>query len=885
MSLIKITDLTAQLGLSSRSLRYYEQIGLIRSVRPEFEKYRFYDTENVERLKQIIVLRKMQIPVKDIIRIYESDDMSTVVEVFVGRIQEIESEVGALTELKHIVSEFLQTMIKKGITKISAIPLLYEEMDKQLEMLEEHKPVSYDELNTVSERLAKPVEPAVVLLPEMRVISSYLKKDSQPSDPDGFWRWVQASGISPGRAGLHERFEFQTAHSDVIILWIDDDFVNDSDYLDYRMDGGLFASVNVYLDEDLGERFRSLIKAFDTNNYYQIDYTRDGSLRHPAMIETLISPDDQRELVSLLVPVKKRMADPTLFDKPVEIPPSEITVEEIEAQNPTLWTVDVPMDGLIPINSPHYKVTEQGEAEYISWIMTRVLSTDVKVQLPFRVDIAFRIGEESGGYGHGVNDNHIRFSHGNDLNYYFGINMKNNNDERLSQEAICFHQPVFGDYFQYPKRGGIMPNAYNRLTWIVGMKHFAVIINDEMRYCGVNFPYMTTDLSRRQALPIIIGATGSMKKYFKSIRISQLAQTQKSKIKEGALTMITKQSNNSIPNIHRFITSEHGENYWFNGCARYVMGALGRSEYDYEFFAGLTGDVFAQVYSYDYFRGEGVTDFILSTGNAAFVEDIFGKCGYASTFVPEKQLKANKEMYIQTLIAYIDKGVPVISSLVISGNDNWLVFVGYEEYGKTLLFMTDNMTDPERVSSVDVFAECEYTNEVEKACSTGWIFVGEEKEHMELAKIYRDVIVGLPKLLTTKNDKFCFGAEAFRVWADGIESGKFDDMKPEEFRDWHMHNTYICNMATNGSCCHGFLAKARELNPELTFIDDLHRLYKRTADIWNNDNGNDLEALGGGFNVTLEALQDKKKRSKIAARLREAAECMDEVVKIVEKNM
>ena len=32
MDLIKITDLTRQLGLSSRTLRYYEQMGLIESV-------------------------------------------------------------------------------------------------------------------------------------------------------------------------------------------------------------------------------------------------------------------------------------------------------------------------------------------------------------------------------------------------------------------------------------------------------------------------------------------------------------------------------------------------------------------------------------------------------------------------------------------------------------------------------------------------------------------------------------------------------------------------------------------------------------------------------------------------------------------------------------
>jgi len=66
MDLVKITDLTVQLGISSRSLRYYEQAGLLQSTRLPHEKYRYYDAENVTRLQQIIVLRKMQIPIKDI---------------------------------------------------------------------------------------------------------------------------------------------------------------------------------------------------------------------------------------------------------------------------------------------------------------------------------------------------------------------------------------------------------------------------------------------------------------------------------------------------------------------------------------------------------------------------------------------------------------------------------------------------------------------------------------------------------------------------------------------------------------------------------------------------------------------------------------------------
>ena len=126
MELIRITELTSQLGVSSRTLRYYEQVGLIHSVRPEFEAYRYYDEETVERLRQIMVLRKMQIPIKDIQRIYESQDMSVLVESFVERIHSIDREVTALSEMKRIVNNFLQAMLRNGITKISALPLLYE---------------------------------------------------------------------------------------------------------------------------------------------------------------------------------------------------------------------------------------------------------------------------------------------------------------------------------------------------------------------------------------------------------------------------------------------------------------------------------------------------------------------------------------------------------------------------------------------------------------------------------------------------------------------------------------------------------------------------------------------------------------------------------------
>lgn len=345
--------------------------------------------------------------------------------------------------------------------------------------------------------------------------------------------------------------------------------------------------------------------------------------------------------------------------------------------------------------------------------------------------------------------------------------------------------------------------------------------------------------------------------------------------------MITNPRNNSIPNIHKFITSEHGENYWFNGCGRYVMNALGETDYDYEFFAGLTGDVFAQIYAYDHFRGDGVTDYMLSEGQHTFVEEVFDKCGYASTFVREKQLKADKEKYLQMILAQIDKGVPVICNLQITGHTAWIVFVGYEEYGKALLFMTDNMTEPERVSAEDVF--CENADEEGGRCR-GFVFVGGKKAPRELKRIYRDAIANLPKLLATKTENYCFGASAFRAWADEIESGRFDGMKPEEFDGWFMYSNYVCVLATNGSCCHEFLNRAEKLNPDFTFIEELHRLYRKMQHMWEKD-PDGLEAIGGGFNITLETLQDIPRRDKITAKIREFADCADEVLRVLKENL
>lgn len=939
MELVKITDVTKQLGLSSRTLRYYEQVGLIESIRPKFEAYRYYDEEAVERLQQIIILRKMQISVKDIVRIYENPEMAAVVSVFVDKIREIDREVTALSELKEIIHTFLQRMITSGVKKITALPLLYEEMEKQFMLREEGQreegqqetegrkreagSVSYGELSEVSRMLARPVECAIVSLPSMRMLTSRLKADPGTSDPEGFWRFIQAAGIPRGEAGRHTRFERMSDSGNMDMVRIADDYENDSAYADIRFEGGLYAAANVYVDEELNECFRQIVESFDGNRTYQTDYLHAGELRRPVLLENLISPDEKRELVSLYVPVKKCVPDPALYGKPVEIPADRITIADIEGQEHILWEKEVPLDALTPVNAPHFRVLDNGEAEYTGWISTRVLNTNVAVKLPFRVDIEFRLAGDDERFEYGSDEGSIRFYRSGDTGYLsggkagqngFGINVGNRasgsvSEKFMRKEAIVFWQPVFFDRYEFPGRGGIKQGEYNRVTWIVGAHYFAVIINGEIRYCAEDFPYMFCDLGEDRPQEIMIGSDGQGMKYFRSIRITQLADMPGSRLQGKRLILPEKRSNNSVRVMHRLITSEYGENYWFNGCAAYVMECLGEPYYDYTFFAGLTGDMLAQTYSYaklgeteNVSNQPGVTVCMLAAGPAAylreagehmelcqgvgesaderpgnFVERIFAACGYASTFVSGRELRRNKEVYTRSLMASIDRGVPVIQAFV---GEPFRVIVGYEEYGGSLLCITGDKEQPERFALEEAIGLREGASED----TSGWIFVGDKIGNPELAAIYRERVRTLPKLLTTDTDRFCAGAQAFRAWADFIESGVYDHIRPEEFEAWR-YIDYVCILATNATCGDGFLERARQLNPDMGFLETVCKLYWKGEALWHNENGEDLEAIGGGFNITLEALQDPARRGKITAKLRQFAQVFDEIVRVLKEGL
>jgi len=133
--LLKIRDVSSRYGISSRTLRYYEEMGLLQSVRSEEYAYRLYDEAALRRLEQILILRKLNINLKDIGRVFAASDAQTVLEVLGKKVQDIDEEVVLLHELREIVMAFIRQIEQADFSRDSDVKLLYDkakEIETQL---------------------------------------------------------------------------------------------------------------------------------------------------------------------------------------------------------------------------------------------------------------------------------------------------------------------------------------------------------------------------------------------------------------------------------------------------------------------------------------------------------------------------------------------------------------------------------------------------------------------------------------------------------------------------------------------------------------------------------------------------------------------------------
>ena len=180
MNLITISEISKGLCISTRTLRYYEQIGLIESVKKDDYAYRTYDEATVTRLKQILVLRKLRIPLKQIGLILQSENTAEIIETFQQNLNEVDDEITALSTIREIISSFITRLnesihqdIKLNLLDDSALLEAIDALTVQKIPLKEEKTT---DLQAASETLLKLTDRDVriVYLPPMTVASIHI---------------------------------------------------------------------------------------------------------------------------------------------------------------------------------------------------------------------------------------------------------------------------------------------------------------------------------------------------------------------------------------------------------------------------------------------------------------------------------------------------------------------------------------------------------------------------------------------------------------------------------------------------------------------------------------------------------------------------------------
>ena len=92
MERMTISEVASRFDISTRTLRYWEQIGLVESERLPDYAYRVYSEKAVKRIMQILVLRRLHLPLRDIEMLLKNPEVQKWIEVLQNRIYELDRE-------------------------------------------------------------------------------------------------------------------------------------------------------------------------------------------------------------------------------------------------------------------------------------------------------------------------------------------------------------------------------------------------------------------------------------------------------------------------------------------------------------------------------------------------------------------------------------------------------------------------------------------------------------------------------------------------------------------------------------------------------------------------------------------------------------------------
>lgn len=189
MEYMTITQVTKAFPVTTRMLRYYDQIGLLPSSRTGDYAYRMYDQAAIKRLRQILTLRKLRIPLREIGEIFHNPDHERLLTLFEETIGQLSGEIKALHTIRSILELFVEKLNQSANTYVDFSLLTNADVLQVIETLTPPKTFlkeeqTMEDLNKAAKTLGVLKNVRILHLPSCTVASSHYTGEN-PEDVSG----------------------------------------------------------------------------------------------------------------------------------------------------------------------------------------------------------------------------------------------------------------------------------------------------------------------------------------------------------------------------------------------------------------------------------------------------------------------------------------------------------------------------------------------------------------------------------------------------------------------------------------------------------------------------------------------------------------------------
>ena len=307
--MIRIGEAAKQFDISNRTLRHWEDMGILKSTRTEND-YRYYDDNNMARINQIVLLRKLKMPIADIERIFVKGDFNVAIKALNSHLENLKQD----TAIYHTLIVYMEKLIRH-IEKTHSLDEIFSYLEVLSTLADsKHGTVpqitpSKKEISMLNERLDNV---RIVRLPAMTV-AAYCAVSATPEfdcakvfDPFVLGNGLhKKSGFRSFGFNNPDPSESNPTYGYETWVTIPEDFIVIKPFMKKQFDGGLFASISATLNE-IGERWTQLYKWCESSGKYDFDssiqWLEELSMDYEEFISEQTSDGDKQ--LDLLMPIK-----------------------------------------------------------------------------------------------------------------------------------------------------------------------------------------------------------------------------------------------------------------------------------------------------------------------------------------------------------------------------------------------------------------------------------------------------------------------------------------------------------------------------------------------------------------------------------------------------